>query len=133
TVEHAITRRKDAIASELMAELAPVMRGQGQADDSTQMGWGVVLDTVEIQDVRILSESVFRDMQAEFRSQLAMRARQAELVRAKDIAAQEAASAREIDEARITAEAATRELRAQAESRATEIELGEDGKREALR
>jgi hypothetical protein len=133
TVEQAITRRKDAIASELMAELAPVMRGQGQAEDSTQRGWGVVLDTVEIQDVRVLSESVFRDMQAEFRSQLALRARQAELVRAKEIATQEAASARDIDEARITADAATRELRAQAESRATEIELGEEGKREALR
>jgi flotillin len=133
TVEEAITRRKDAIASELMAELAPVMRGHGQAEDTTHLGWGVVLDTVEIQDVRVLSERVFRDMQAEFRSQLAMRARQAELVRARDIAAQEAASARAIDEARITAEAATRELRAQAESRATEIELGEEGKREALR
>jgi hypothetical protein len=133
TVEQAITRRKDAIASELMAELAPVMRGHGQAEDTTHLGWGVVLDTVEIQDVRVLSESVFRDMQAEFRSQLALRARQAELARARDIAAQEAASARAIDEARITAEAATRELRAQAESRATEIEMGEEGKREALR
>jgi hypothetical protein len=102
------------------------MRGQGQSEDSTTTGWGVVLDTVEVQDVRVLSETVFRDMQAEFRSQLALRARQAELTRTKEIAAQEAASAREIEEAKIAAQAATREMRAQAESRAAEIELTED-------
>lgn len=133
SIEEVIRRRKDAIASELMSELAPVMRGHGQAEDSTATGWGVVLDTVEIQDVRVLSETVFRDMQAEFRSQLALRARQAELERTKDIATQEATSAREIEEARIAAEAATRELRAQAESRASEIEMTEDQKREAWR
>lgn len=132
-VEEVMTRRKDAIAGELMAELAPVMRGSGEPGDSTERGWGVVLDTVEVQDVRILSEKVFRDMQAEYRAQLAMRARQAELTRAKEIAAQEAASAREIEEAKIQAESATREMRAQAESQATEIEVTEESKRDALR
>ena len=132
-VEEVMTKRKDAIAGELMAELAPVMRGSGEPGDTTERGWGVVLDTVEVQDVRILSEKVFRDMQAEYRAQLAMRARQAELTRAKEIAAQEAASAREIEEAKIQAESATRELRAQAESQATEIEVTEESKRDALR
>lgn len=133
TVEEVITRRKDAIATELMHEIAPVMRGHGQAEDSSHMGWGVVLDTVEIQDVRVLSETVFRDMQAAFRSQLALRARQAELTSAKEIAAQEATSAREIEEARLAAEAATRELRAKADSQATQIEVTEENRREALR
>ena len=133
TVEEVITRRKDAIASELMTELAPVMRGNGEVSDSTQQGWGVVLDTVEIQDVRVLSETVFRDMQAEYRAQLAMRARQAELTRAQEIAAREAASTREIEVARIAAASATREMKAQAESRATEIEVAEESKRDALR
>ena len=133
SVEDVITKRKDAIASELMAELAPVMRGDGELGDTTERGWGVVLDTVEVQDVRILSDEVFRDMQAEYRAQLALRARQAELTRAQEVAAQEAASAREIEEAKIKAASATREMRAQAESRATEIEVAEESKRETLR
>ncbi|MEM9488886.1 MAG: SPFH domain-containing protein, partial [Myxococcota bacterium] len=132
TVEQVITQRKDAIASELMTELAPVMRGNGEPGDSTESGWGVVLDTVEVQDVRVLSETVFRDMQAEYRAKLAMRARQAELSRAKEIATQEAISAREIEETKISAESSTRELRAQAESRATEIEITEESRRQAL-
>jgi flotillin len=132
SVEDVLTRRKEAIAGELLRELAPVMSGQGQVEDTTHGGWGVVLDTVEVQNVRILSERVFRDMQAEFRSRLAMRARQAELDSEQEIATREAASKRAIEEARLTAEASTRELRAQAESRATEIEIGEASKREAL-
>ncbi|HWN71514.1 MAG TPA: hypothetical protein VNM90_27945 [Haliangium sp.] len=132
SVDDVMTRRKEAIAGELLRELAPVMSGHGQVEDTTSGGWGVVLDTVEVQNVRILSERVFRDMQAEFRSRLAMRARQAELVSQQEIATREAASQRAIEEARLTAEAATRELRAQAESRATEIEIGEASKREAL-
>lgn len=131
SVADVMTRRKQAIASELLRELAPVMSGHGQVEDSTSSGWGVVLDTVEVQNVRILSERVFCDMQAEFRSRLAMRARQAELDSEQEIATREAASQRAIAEARLTAEASTRELRAQAESRATEIEIGEASKREA--
>jgi flotillin len=132
SVEDVMTRRKEAIATELLRELAPVMSGHGQVEDSTNSGWGVVLDTVEIQNVCILSERVFRDMQAEFRSRLTMRARQAELDSEQEIATREAASKRAIEEARLTAEASTRELRAQAESRATESEIGEASKREAL-
>lgn len=133
SVDAVITRRKNTIAQELMSELAPVMRGQGQSEDSTSTGWGVVLDTVEIQDVRILSDEVFRDMQAEFRAQLALRARQAELENAKEIAAREASSARAIEEAKLTADTATRQLRAQAESETTNIELEEEQKRATLR
>lgn len=133
TVEQVITRRKDAIAAELMAELAPLMRGHGQSEDSTAMGWGVILDTVEIQDVRVLSDSVFRDMQAEFRAKLALRARTAELDHEQEVAAREAASARAIEEAKLSSENATRQLRAQTETRSTEIELSEESRREALR
>ncbi|ACY17668.1 SPFH domain-containing protein [Haliangium ochraceum] len=132
SVEDAMTRRKEAIASELMRELAPVMSGNGEAHDSTTQGWGVVLDTVEVQYVRVLSERVFSDMQAEYRSRLAMKARQAELSSAQEIAAREAASARAIEEAKLSADTETRELRALSESRATQIELAERNKREAL-
>lgn len=133
SIEDVITRRKNAIANELMNELAPVMRGHGCAEDSTATGWGVVLDTIEIQDVRVLSTAVFRDMQAEFRAQLALRAREAELSNAKEIAAREASSTREIEEAKIAAETATRQRRAQAESQTAQIELTEESKREALK
>ncbi len=143
SVEDVMTRRKDAIAETLLAELAPVMRGHGQAHDSTERGWGVVLDTVEVQNVRILSEAVFRDMQATYRSQLALAARQAELASERDIAVREAESKRRIEEVRLQAEVAgeeaklaaetnARERKAKAESRASEIELSETGRREAL-
>jgi flotillin len=129
-VEDAITRRKEAIARELMAELVPVVEGRGRTDDSTATGWGVVIDTVEIQDVQVLSEAVFKDMQAKFRAELALRARAAEVESAREIATVEAAASRQIEEAKIASDTATRELRAQAESRTTQIELAEDLKRE---
>ncbi|HEU4406026.1 MAG TPA: hypothetical protein VFS43_12230 [Polyangiaceae bacterium] len=132
-IEDVMTRRKEAIAAELIAELAPVVEGRGGGEDTTASGWGVVLDTVEVQNVRVLSETVFNDMQARFRAELAMRARRVELESAREVATVEAASARQIEEAKIAGESATRELRAQAESRTTQIELTEEAKREQLR
>jgi len=132
-VEDVMTRRKDAIAAELLAELAPVLDGRGRVDDSTSMGWGVVIDTVEIQDVRVLSEEVFANMQAGYRAELAARAREAELEREAVVAAREAEHQRALEKARLEAEAERRRLRAAAESRSTEIELAEEGKRAALR
>lgn len=131
-VEDAMTRRKESIARELMAELVPIVEGRGRTDDSTATGWGVILDTVEIQDVQVLSETVFQDMQARFRADLALRARMAEMESARDIATLEATSARQIEEARIASETATRELKAQSESRSIQIELAEVAKREEL-
>ncbi len=133
SIEDVMTRRKEAIATELLAELAPVVEGRGRGDDTTSTGWGVVLDTVEVQNVRVLSETVFTDMQTRFRAELTMRARQAELDSSREIATREAAANREIEEARISSDTATRELRAQAESRATQAELTEEAKRAELR
>lgn len=132
-VEDVMTRRKDAIAGELLAELAPVLAGHGTVDDSTAMGWGVVLDTVEIQDVRVLSDEVFANMQATYRAELAARAREAELEREALVAARETEHARTLERARLEAEAERRRLRAAAESRSTEIEVAEESKRAALR
>jgi flotillin len=133
SIEAVMTHRKEAIASELLTELAPVVEGRGRGDDTTSTGWGVVLDTVEVQNVRVLSETVFSDMQARFRAELTLRARQAELDATRETATREAAATRQIEEAKITSETATRELRAQAESRATQAELTEGAKREQLR
>lgn len=132
TIEDVMTRRKEAIATEVMRELDPVLRGRGRTDDDTDQGWGVVLDSVEIQDVRVMSERVFADMQAGFRAELAARARAAELATAQDTAEREAASRRAIERARIEAESATRRMRALAESEAAAIELEEEGRRAEL-
>ena len=132
-VEDAITHRKESIARELMAELVPIVEGRGRTDDSTATGWGVVIDTVEIQNVQILSDVVFKDMQARFRAELALKARMAEMESSREIATLEAAATRQIEEAKIASETATRELRAQAESRTTQIELSEGAKREQLK
>lgn len=104
TVEEAMTRRKDAIGAELMAELAPVVEGRGGADDTTSTGWGVVIDTVEIQDVRVLSAAVFEGMQAPFRAH--------------------------VEQEKIRADAATRQRRAEEERRLIELDQA-NAKRQA--
>ncbi len=84
TLEDCLTRRKDSLADELMAEVAPVVQGAGRSDDRTDGGWGVAIDTIEVQDVRILSEEVFERLQAPYREQLALEAAQARDVVVKE-------------------------------------------------
>lgn len=85
TVEECMTRRKDALALELMREVAPVVQGRGHPGDSTEKGWGIVLDTIEIQDVRVLSQTVFVNMQAAFREELARSAALAKLAAESEV------------------------------------------------
>ena len=86
SLDDCLTRRKDALAAELMAEVAPVVSGRGHAKDSADSGWGVAIDTIEIQDVRVLSAEVFERMQAPYRAELALSAVRAQA----DVAAAEA-------------------------------------------
>ncbi len=74
-VEDCLSKRKEGIAVELMREIAPVVSGSGRPEDQTHRGWGVVIDDIEIQDVRILSQSVFQNLQAAYRQQQELRAR----------------------------------------------------------
>jgi regulator of protease activity HflC (stomatin/prohibitin superfamily) len=115
SVEECLRRRKAAIADELLREIAPVLGGRGSPDDTTATGWGVVLDTVEIQEVRVLSESVFAAMQAPYRAGLEQQAREARAEAERVIALGEAARERETAEARLQSEAAVRERRAEIE------------------
>jgi flotillin len=78
TLEECITHRKERVAAALMSEISPVLGGQGADEDTTSMGWGVVIDTIEIQNVRVLSEEVFARLQAPYREQLALAALAAE-------------------------------------------------------
>ncbi len=117
-LEECLTRRKDALAAELMAEVAPVVEGDGRAEDSTERGWGIAIDTIEIQDVKILSEEVFSNLQAPYRESLeleAVRARaeveaerqrvEVEQQRAAELARQ---AQMELEEERLAAEAERR-------------------------
>src|SRR5258705_7212041 len=63
-LDECLTRRKEAIAAFLMAEIAPVVSGDGAPHNTTDRGWGVVIDTIEIQDVQIQSAQVFAHLQA---------------------------------------------------------------------
>jgi flotillin len=72
TLEECITHRKERVAAALMQEIAPVLAGEGSMQDGTATGWGVVIDTIEIQDVKVLSQEVFTRLQAPFREKLAL-------------------------------------------------------------
>ena len=118
SLEECLTRRKETIAGYLMEEIAPVVGGEGAPDDTTNKGWGVVLDTIEIQQVKIQSQQVFADLQAPFRAAIAGRAELAELDRKRSVAERRAVTAREI-----------RALEAHAEAEATEVEAREAARR----
>jgi len=77
TLEECLTHRKERVAAALMDEIAPVLSGEGGLGDATATGWGVVIDTIEIQDVRVLSQEVFARLQAPFREKLALEALEA--------------------------------------------------------
>jgi flotillin len=85
TIEQCLTQRKENIAQELMREIQPVVSGQGRAEDATDQGWGIILDTIEIQDVRILSERVFADLQTPYRARLELQARIAQVQRDQEL------------------------------------------------
>lgn len=78
SIDEVMQKRKAAVADELLKEVAPVLGGQGRPDDETHQGWGIVLDTIEVQEVKVLSERVFAAMQAPFRAELDRRATEAQ-------------------------------------------------------
>ncbi len=110
TLDDCLERRKDALAAELMSEVAPVVRGAGRSGDTADGGWGIVIDTIEIQDVRVLSREVFERLQAPYRATLALSAVAAEA----EVAAAQAAVR---NEAERQAEGRRREMLALAEER----------------
>lgn len=104
SVDDCLQKRKAALADELIREIAPVIGGQGRPDDETPQGWGVVIDSIEIQEVRVLSDRVFEAMQTPYRAALDLEARAARAAAEKEVATREAACGQAIEEARIAAE-----------------------------
>jgi regulator of protease activity HflC (stomatin/prohibitin superfamily) len=129
SLEECLQRRKEAIAGYLMDEIAPVVGGEGSLLDMTDKGWGVVIDTIEIQDVRIQSQQVFDHLQAPFRAEIAARAELAELERQRQLAERRAETDRLSQEAQLEAMLATRALKAKTEAEATEVEAREASRR----
>ena len=111
SVEECLTKRKEGIATELMREIAPVVSGRGRLDDSTDAGWGVVLDTIEIQDVRVLSATVFENMQARYRREQERQAREAELAKERFLRREEAEAERVIALTKLAADEEVRQKR----------------------
>jgi len=100
SLEDCMTRRKDALAAELMAEIAPVVGGSGRLGDQTERGWGIALDTIEVQDVRVQSAEVFESLQATYRGQLALGALEAEVQVSREQARLAAQAARDAEDRR---------------------------------
>jgi len=71
-----------------------VVSGEGSPEDTTAGGWGVVIDTIEIQQVTIQSAQVFAHLQAPYRAEIAGRAELADLERKRQVAEVAAAAAR---------------------------------------
>jgi flotillin len=122
SLEECLTRRKDALATELMAEVAPVVQGRGRADDGSDRGWGVAIDTIEIQDVRVLSDEVFRNLQAPYREARELEALQARATVADEDRRLEVERDRRSELAR----------QAQMELEAARLEVERDRERQAL-
>src|SRR5262245_52875042 len=128
-LDECLQRRKETIAGFLMEEIAPVVGGEGSPEDTTMRGWGVVIDTIEIQQVRIQSGAVFAHLQAPYRAEIAARAELAELERARAVAERRAETERKSEEAQLESLRATRALRARTEAEATEVEAHEAARR----
>jgi flotillin len=128
-LDECLQRRKETIAGFLMEEIAPVVSGDGSPDDTTTRGWGVVIDTIEIQQVRIQSGAVFAHLQAPYRAEIAARAELAELERTRAVAERRAETERKSEEAKLESVRATRALRARTEAEATEVEAHEAARR----
>ena len=70
SVEECLCRRKEGIAAELMREIVPVVSGQRPARRRHATAAGASSSTtIEIQDVRVLSQAVFANMQAKYRKE----------------------------------------------------------------
>jgi len=104
SLDDCMQKRKHALSEELLREIALIVSpGAGPGNDGTR-GWGVTIDTIEIQEVRVLSEKVFCAMQAPYRAALDLHAREARADADREIATREAECNRTIEQARIQAQ-----------------------------
>jgi flotillin len=120
-LEDCLQKRKSSLAEELLREVAPVVGGEGRLDDITDKGWGIVIDTIEVQEVRVLSDAVFGQLQAPYRAALDRRAREARAEAEKEVTAREAACNQAIEEARLSAAVVVAEKKKELQLREADI------------
>jgi regulator of protease activity HflC (stomatin/prohibitin superfamily) len=126
SLDECLTRRKETIAGFLLDEIAPVVGGSGAPEDTTTKGWGVVLDTIEIQQVRIQSQQVFAHLQAPYRAEIAARAELADLERTRQVTERRAETELEQRRTKAAADVAAmqaEQVRTQASHAASLVEL----------
>jgi hypothetical protein len=128
SVEDCLSKRKEGIAAELIREIAPVVSGRGRPEDETHRGWGVIIDDIEIQEVRILSQSVFHNLQAAYRQEQERRAREAELATQRALLQEQVSVDREVGLSRLASETEVREQRMAAEEQRQLAELAAKAK-----
>jgi regulator of protease activity HflC (stomatin/prohibitin superfamily) len=133
SVDDCLQKRKQAIAHELLSEVRPVVGGQGSPEDETDRGWGVVIDTIEIQEVRILSQKVFSSMQAPYRASLDKTAAEAQAEATRDVAMRELQYQREKQEAQIAADRAREEAQIAAQVEVENRRIAGERSREEAR
>jgi len=117
----------------LVREVAPVVSGQGKLADGTEQGWGLIVDTIEIQDVRVTSAQVFANMQAKFRQEQERVAREAELVKLRAIKLNEASTEQEVELSRVAAQTEIRRKKQIAEEEAKVEKIASDSRVEEQR
>ncbi|WP_437570632.1 SPFH domain-containing protein [Sorangium sp. So ce542] len=133
SVEECLTRRKEGIAGELMREIVPVVSGRGSVDDATDKGWGVLVDSIEIQDVRILSPAVFGNLQARYRKEQERMAREASLLTERAVQQGEAEAQRAIELTKLAAEVELRTRRQETSEKARLEEIASGARIEEAR
>jgi flotillin len=116
SVKECLEKQKSALAERLLADLAPVVAGTGAPEDGTAQGWGVVLDAIEIQEVRVQSEQVFAAMQAPFRAELEQQAELSRLAASRDVSTRRAADERALLEERAAGAEAVERARLRSEA-----------------
>ncbi len=124
TVQECLTRRKENIAHELMREIQPVVSGAGRLEDGMDRGWGVVIDTIEIQDVQVLSEEVFAHLQAPYRAQIELAARASQVQRDQEVHHRES----EADRHKLEVDQDLNKRRSEAEEQSSLRELAQQEK-----
>ncbi|MEW5737348.1 MAG: hypothetical protein AB1938_00395 [Myxococcota bacterium] len=133
SVEQCLTRRKEALSTELIREIAPVVSGTGRVQDGTDRGWGLVVDTIEIQDVKVMSAQVFANMQARFRQDQERLAREAELAKERAVRTDETSTQRQLQLAKVEASDEIRRRTQASEEEARLEKLASDARVEEQR
>jgi len=77
TIENAL-KNKDAIAENLKSQLNEI-----------EIKWGIVFDQVGIEKVRIMSNTLFKDLQSEFRNKLRLESSKTQITTNREISKQE--------------------------------------------